>query len=61
MKKYNFELPEVVRFEELAQTLVPNYEQLTQETQEQVLNVFAITYTCFGSPYFTIPYCPETT
>lgn len=61
MNKYNFALPTVVNFEELAQTLVPLYEELSKETQEQVLNVFAITYTCFGGPYFVIPYCPETT
>jgi hypothetical protein len=61
MKKYNFALPETVKFEELAQSLVPNYAELSKETQEQVLNVFAITYTCFGGPYFTPPYCPETT
>lgn len=61
MKTYKFALPEVVNFEQLANTLVPNYEELSKETQEQVLNVFAITYTCFGGPYFTIPNCPETT
>jgi hypothetical protein len=61
MKNYRFVLPTLVNFEEVAQTLVPNYDELSKETQEQVLNVFAITYTCFGGPYFTIPNCPETT
>ena len=60
MKKYKFSLPESVGFEELAQALLPNYDELAEETQEHVLNVFAITYTCFGGPYFTIPNCPET-
>lgn len=61
MKTYKFNLPIEMKFEDLASEIVPNYDEVSAETQENTLSAFAITYTCFGGPYFTIPNCPETT
>jgi hypothetical protein len=58
MKNYKFSLPEKISFEDLAQEIVPNYDELSIETQENTLSAFAA-YGCFGSPYFDISVCGE--
>lgn len=58
-KPYSFLPPEEVTFEALATEYLPNFDQIDEETRQKTLQVYAQTYTCFGSPYFTIPNCPE--
>ena len=59
MKKYFYFEPVEVSLDNMVKDFIPDYDAIDESVKQKTLQIYA--YTCFGSPYFTIPDCPETT